>query len=77
MSYSDNDKMTWGKHLELRAALMTDDLSFIFNPFKRCFYQTKINPQGPLIVTLIKKASSQRPTETDITRVSLTVQNHH
>lgn len=68
--------MTWGKCLELRAALMTDDPSFIFNPFKRRFYQTKINPLGPLIVTLTKKASSQRPAETDITRVSLTVQNH-
>lgn len=66
MSCSDNDKMTWGKNLELRAALTTVDSSLIFNPFKRHFYQTKINPLGPLIVTLIKKASSQRPTETDV-----------
>lgn len=58
--------MTWGKYWELRAALTTVDSSLIFNPFKRRFYQTKINPLGPLIVTLIKKASSQRPTETDV-----------
>lgn len=71
MSCSDNDKMTWGKYLELRAALTTDDSSLIFNPFKRRFYQTKINPLGPLIVTLIKKANSQRPTETDIAALRL------
>lgn len=59
--------MTWSKYSDLRAALMTDDPSFIFNPFKRQLYQAKINPQEPLIVTLIKKAISQRPTETDIT----------
>lgn len=58
--------MTWGKYLELRSALATVDPSLKFNPFKRRFYQTKINPLGPLIVTLIKKASSQRPTETDV-----------
>lgn len=68
--------MIWSKYLDFRASLTTADALFIFNPFKRQLYQAKINPQGPLIVTLRKKAISQRPTETDVTRVSFTVQNH-
>lgn len=59
--------------MELRAALTTVDSSLIFNPFKRHFYQTKINPLGPLIVTLIKKASSQRPAETDVAVLQLKI----